>query len=399
MSRHLWAPHEPQFAEDPYSMYRRLREEDPVHLAQTDEWIVSRYEDVKFVLKSPDFRSGNRLEWLTRGIKYLGESEQDFQSIYDAINTFLLFLNPPDHQIIRTYVQKAWDNRAVENIITSRVSQQLDAIKEKSFDIMEQFAQPVPVFIIADIMGIPAEDYRKLRELGVQMHRSLDLYHSYKDLVTLNEASKQFVAYFREAIKQKTIHPDDGLISKLVHSPSRGVLEEKHLISLLIFLFTASEETTANGIGTGLLHLIRHPEIYAALRQHPEKISSTVDELLRYDAPVQLLGRIAKKNLDVGGKAIPANANLTLLLGSANRDPNQFKNADNLIADRTPNPHLSFSTGTHFCLGDWLGKLQMQIALREFVLRFPTIRLTTNTLFWKKNLAIRGLKSLPVNVN
>ena len=132
MSRHLWAPHEPQFAEDPYSMYRRLREEDPVHLAQTDEWIVSRYEDVKFVLKSPDFRSGNRLEWLTRGIKYLGESEQDFQSIYDAINTFLLFLNPPDHQIIRTYVQKAWDNRAVENIITSRVSQQLDAIKEKS---------------------------------------------------------------------------------------------------------------------------------------------------------------------------------------------------------------------------------------------------------------------------
>lgn len=399
MSHHLWAPHEPQFAEDPYGMYRRLREEDPVHLAQTNEWIVSRYDDVKFVLKSPDFRSGNRLEWLSRGIKYLGNSEQDFQSIHDAINTFLLFLNPPDHQIIRSYVMKAWDNRLVENTITAHVTRQLDAIKEQSFDVMEEFGQPVPVFVIADIMGIPAEDYRKLRELGVQMHRSLDLYHSYKDLVTLNEASKQFVAYFRDAINRKTIHPDEGLISKLVHSPSRGVLEEKHLISLLIFLFTASEETTANGIGTGLLHLIRHPEIYAALRQHPEKISSIVDELLRYDAPVQLLGRIAKKNIEVGGKSIPANANLTLLLGSANRDPNQFKEADQLIPGRTPNPHLSFSTGIHFCLGDWLGKLQMQIALREFVRRFPNIRLATSTLSWKKNLAIRGLKSLPVKVS
>ncbi|HWA33785.1 MAG TPA: cytochrome P450 [Cyclobacteriaceae bacterium] len=399
MIRHLWAPHAPEYIADPYAMYRRLREEDPVHLSQTNEWIVSRYDDVKFVLKSSLFRSGNRLEWLTRGVQYLGNAGEGFQPIQDAINTFLLFLNPPDHQIIRNFVVKTWSDRAVEDLIKTRIDQQLDQIKGPKFDLVGAYAQPLPVLIISDIMGIPARDYLMLRDLGIKMHRSLDLYHSYKDMVTLSDASKSFVAYFRDLIVEKYSNPDSGLISRLLHRPLRGQLDDRHLISLCIFLFTASEETTASAIGTGLLNLIRNKELYDHLRLHTDQMSTVIEELLRFDAPVQMLGRIAKTSLELGSKTIPEGAALTLVIGSANRDPLQFASPDILVPDRSPNNHLSFSSGTHFCLGDWLGRIQTQLALIGFMDRFPSVSLADEPLMWKKNLAIRGLRSLVVNVN
>lgn len=393
----LWTPYHPAHMADPYVMYSKLRETDPVHLSQTQEWIITRYADVKSVLKSQAFRSGNRQEWLTRGIEYFKNQDEDFQHIAAAINSFILFLNPPDHALIRGFVSKSWNNRDVDILIEKNINQLLSRINTKEFDLVQDFAKPFPVLVISEIMGIPADEYLHLKDLAATMQRSLDLYHTYKELVELNECSRKFVDFFRGLIKIKTENPDDSLVSKLIKNNSIG-LEEKHLISICIFVFTASEETTANLIGTGLLNLIRNPEHYEHLRKHPENIQSAVEELLRYDSPVQLLGRVAKTSVELGGKVIPESAALTLVLGSANRDPNQFPSPDELQLNRTPNHHIAFGSGMHYCLGDWLGRIQAQKAINLFINRFPAMRVANQELRWNKNLSVRGLQSLRVEI-
>ncbi|MEK6781263.1 MAG: cytochrome P450 [Bacteroidota bacterium] len=398
-TQRLWTPYNPGHVIDPYKMYKRLREEDPVHLSQTNEWVITRYTDVKFVLKSQEFRSGNRLDWLSKGVQYFKNQDEDFQHISSAINSFLLFLNPPDHTKIRSFVTKTWNDHNVEAMIADNVNQLLSKLNPKGFDLVKEFAQPFPVLVISEIMGIPKEDYLQLKSVAVNMQRSLDLYHTYKELVELNKTSKIFVEYFKKLIRLKSERPDNSLISKLILSnvSHNYNLEEKHLISICIFLFTASEETTANTTGTGLYNLICNPEKYAYLYTYPEHIPSAVEELLRFDSPVQLLGRIAKTTIPLGDKVIPEGAALTLVLGSANRDPLQFNSPDELDLLRSPNHHVALSSGIHYCLGDWLGRIQAKIALQLFMDKFPSLKLDDQKLSWNKNLAVRGLQSLLVS--
>jgi pimeloyl-[acyl-carrier protein] synthase len=297
--------------------------------------------------------------------------------------------------LIRGFVTKSWNNRDVDLVIEKNLDQLLTQIKAKEFDLVQDFAKPLPVLVICEIMGIPTHDYLHLKELASTMQRSLDLYHTYKELVELNDCSRKFVDYFRSLIKAKTEKPDDSLISKLLKNNTIG-LEEKHLISICIFIFTASEETTGNLIGTGLLNLIRNPNQYEHLRNHPEHMQSAVEELLRYDSPVQLLGRVAKTSVELGGKVIPEGAALTLILGSANRDPHQFPSPDELQLNRSPNHHIAFGSGMHYCLGDWLGRIQAQKAINSFINRFPRVRVADQEFRWNKNLSVRGLQSLRV---
>ncbi len=392
----LWAPLDPENLLDPYPMYARLRTHDPVHHSQTKEWIISRYSDIRDVLRNPAFRAGNRLEWLSRGVKYFNYDE-DLRFIHEAINTFFLFLNPPEHTLIRSYVVKNLAEFKVEKLIERVVNDRLRQLNNQEFDLVTDYAQPLPVSVIADIMGLPASDCLYLRSLGVRMHRSLDLYHSYKDLVNLNEASRSFIEYFQLHIRQKSDHPDESLISKLIRNRP-DMISEAQLISICIFLFIASEETTSSAIGTGLWHLIQNPEHYSMLRSHPTKVEIAVQELLRYDAPVQIVGRIATTDSLLGGREIPAGDSLTLLLASGNRDDAFFADPDTLNLERVPNHHLAFSAGPHRCLGDWLGLLQMQKAIASFVQRFPTVELLSEPPEWNKNLAVRGLRTLRVRV-
>ncbi|MBS1544457.1 MAG: cytochrome P450 [Bacteroidetes bacterium] len=375
-------------------MYGRLRTSDPVHHSQTGEWIISRYTDIRDVLRNPAFRTGNRLEWLGRGIQYLNRDE-DLKFIHEAINTFFLFLNPPEHTTIRNYVVKNLAEFQVANLIDRVVTDQLRQLKDNEFDLVTDYAQPLPVLVISEIMGLPTSDCKHLRSLGVRMHRSLDLYHSYKDLVNLNDASRSFIEYFQRHIRRKTDHPDESLISKLIRNRP-ATISEAHLISICIFLFIASEETTSSAIGTGLFHLIQNPQHYTLLRSRPTIAEIAVQEFLRYDAPVQIVGRIATSDSLLGGIEIPAGASLTLLLASGNRDGAFFKDPDELNLERVPNYHLSFSAGSHRCLGDWLGILQMQKAIVSFVQKFPSVELLSETPDWNKNLAVRGLRTLRV---
>jgi cytochrome P450 len=396
-SEQLWSPFDPVHIGDPYAMYARLRDNAPVYKSQTGEYIVTRYNDVKAILKSSDYRSGNRLEWFSRGVKYFQNHDEDLSNIYKAINSFILFLNAPDHQRIRTFISKIWDRDGVNETI-SAVADELLANLSGSFDVVKQFAQPLPAMVISKIMGIAVEDHDHLRKLGVTMTNSLNLYNSWKELVELNNASGEFVKYFGHLINEKRKAPDTGLISRLVQANDRDrVIDDAQMISVLIFMFVSGEETTSHSIGTGLRNLIQAPGKYSQLRSNPSLSRNAVEELFRFDSPVQILGRISLRETEIGGVIIPAEAPLTVVTASANRDESVFSDPAELDLERSPNPHLAFGHGTHFCLGEWLGKLQVGIAIERFMKKFPSASIPPQNIVWNRNLSVRGMSSLIVS--
>ena len=395
-SNALWSPFDESNIADPYSMYARLRGEGPVFLAQTGEYIVASYDGVKTALRSSDFRSGNRLEWLERGVNYFRNHDEDLGNIYKAINSFLLFLNGTEHIAMRQLVMKTWNDREVHDIIVSTADDLLRNL-HGTFDIIKDYAQEFPAIEISRIMGLPMDDYAFLRKTTVTMVRSLDLYHSLQQLVELNEASGVFVKYFEQLVKDKRARPDGGLASKLVHANDKEkLLNDEQMISLLLFLFIAGEETTTNSIGNAIYNLIRTNKYYP-LRNNASLMPSAVEELFRYDGPVHLLGRITKTDTVLDGYTIPANSSVTLLVASANRDPKRFSNPDSLDLDRNPNPHLAFGYGTHFCMGEWLGKLQTRVGIERFMNKFSSATLVEQKMSWYKNLSVRGRQSVIVN--
>ncbi len=399
-SSQLWRPLDADYIREPYKMYERLRATDPVHLSQTREYIVTRYEDVKHILKSDSFEGGNRLTWLKRGVEYFDNKEQDLRAIYAAMNSFILMLNGEQHLRVRNFVAKTWENREVDGIIQSNIDLLLDQIPHREIDLVQSFAQPLPVYTISRILGVPVTDSQHLIRLGIAMTKTLDLYNSLRDLVTINDAAAEFVSYFQEQVRVKYDHPDEGLFSRMIHRNRRenvGLTDEE-LVSIGIFLFTAGEETSASLISNAMLNLLRHPDQLELLRARPELIDSAIEEVLRYDSIVQLLGRVSKEEVMLADKVIPSGATMTLVVASANRDERVFERADQFLITRKPNRHLSFGSGVHYCLGDWLGRRQSQLAISALLRRYPHITLPEQKLAWHRNLAVRRLNSLQITV-
>lgn len=397
-SDHLWKPFDRTHIANPYAMYKRLREEDPVHFSQTGEWIITRYEDTRNILRSSDFQVGNRFEWFKKGIGYFKYKDLDFSNIEAAMKGFILFLNPPHHTRIRKFIHQIWNSREVEAIIHKNLETLLP-IKSDSFDLIKELGKPLPALTIGKILGLPEEDYLYLKEQGSVMIKSLDLYLSFKDIVRINEAAGNFIAYFKKIIAQKEKNPDDGILSKLVHlNKQENVLDGDELISSCILLFIAGEETSMSLMGTGLYNLLSRPDDFNVLRNNPDMIPAAIEELLRYDAPVQIVGRVVGKTTEVGGKTIRQGENLTICLGSANRDPAVFERADEFIINRNPNKHLGFGGGAHYCMGDWLARIQTQLMIQALLDRYKSIELISPSLHWNSNLTIRCLTELPAKI-
>lgn len=394
----LWKPFDRAHIAYPYAMYKRLREEDPVHFSQTGEWIITRYEDTRNILRSNDFQVGNRFAWLKKGIQYFKYKALDFGNIEAAMTGFILFLNPPHHTRIRKFIHQVWNSREVEAIITKNLDTLLP-VNADSFDLIKDLGKPLPAMTIGKILGLPETDYAYLKEQGSVMIKALDLYISFKDIIRINEAAGNFIAYFKKVIDQKEKKPDEGIISKLVHlNKQENVLDDDELISSCILLFIAGEETSVSLMGTGLFNLLAHPDDFNTLRKNPEKIPLAIEELLRYDAPVQIVGRITGKDIEIGGKSIKQGETLTVCLGAANRDPEIFERADDFVIDRNPNKHLGFGGGAHYCLGDWLARIQTQLMISALLERYKHIELIDTTPQWNNNLAIRCLTTLPVKI-
>ena len=395
----LWRPFDRKHIANPYAMYKRMREEDPVHLSQTGEWIITRYEDTRNILRSSDFQVGNRFEWLKKGIGYFKYKEMDFSSIENAMKGFILFLNPPHHTRIRKFIQQVWNTRAVESIVHSNLEQLLSK-PSSTLDLVNDLGKPLPAMTISKILGLPPDDYAYLKEQGAVLIKALDLYISFKDILKINEAAKNFMAYFKNVVKEKEARPDEGVVSKLVQlNKQEGTLNDDELISTCILLFIAGEETSIGLMSTGLYNLLNHPAVLEELRKDPSKIPAAIEELLRYDSPVQIVGRISAKDVVLGNKQIKAGETLTICLGSANRDAEIFERPDEFLIDRKDNKHIAFGGGAHYCLGDWLARIQTQLMIETLLTRFKKIELMYAAPDWNNNLAIRTLTRLPVIIS
>ncbi len=387
-------PFDPGFRIDPYSTYRRLRSEDPVHQSPLGGLVLSRYADCVAVLKdrrwSSDFRNAEQ-PGFEPDLEILGESRP------------FLFLDPPDHTRLRGLVSRAFTPRVVEGLrsrIQELVNDLLDRVAaDGRMDVIGDVAYPLPVTVISEMLGVPPDDHETFKGWSQELARSLDPEPnpSADVLGRIKKALDSFDDYFRGLIDERRRVPKEDLLSSLIEAEEKGDrLTEAELLATCRLLLVAGHETTVNLIGNGLLALLRHPDQLRMLKDDLSLAPSAVEEVLRYDPPVQLTGRIALEDIEVAGVTVPRGHNVILLLGAANRDPDQFARPEQFDITRNDDSHLAFGFGIHFCVGSPLARLEGQIALATLARRFNAMELQTEAPDYKENIVLRGLRSLPV---
>jgi cytochrome P450 len=376
-----------QFREDPYPLYRYLHAAAPVQWNDVlGAWTLARYADVVESLTDPRF-SADRTAEPPEGY---------------TVAKSMLVSDPPDHTRLRALVQKAFTPRMVEQLrprIAAIVRELNDRVVSRGgqFDVIADLAYPLPVVVIAELLGVPPEDRETFRDWSADLAASLDPLVSADLALRATESRRGLHAYLRSIIAERRRAPRSDLISALVAVEERGdILSEPELVVMCNLLLIAGHETTVNLIGNGVLALLRNPDQLALLRASPELIGLAVEELLRFDSPVQLTGRLVSEPLEMGGQRIEAGQFVLPLLGAANRDPLQFSEPDRLDLTRTPNPHVGFGRGIHFCLGAPLARVEAQIAISALVQRFPKLELAGPPIR-RDQITLRGLRSLPVS--
>ncbi|MBW4596129.1 MAG: cytochrome P450 [Brasilonema angustatum HA4187-MV1] len=394
---------DPKFNANPYPTYHRLRESDPVHRYFVGgDWIVTRYADVKAVLKSGRVRTDDRPKSIQERNKYLKDKEKNLNTLAYTTSRFLFYMNPPDHTRLRGLVGKAFSPVVVERMrphIQEIVDELLDKVRHKgSMDIVADLASPLSVSVISMLLGIPKEAQQQLHQWTNVLSRILDPLVSLEEYQAMNKATKEIQEYLRTLIAEREKDPQEDLISNLIAAQEQNDrLSQKDILAICTLLFGAGEETTGNTIGNGILALLQHPNQIEQLKTEPTKIQSAVEEIIRYDSAIQMLTRIAIDNLEVGNRTIKAGEKIVLCLGAANRDPAQFPEPDELNINRGQNQHVAFADGIHYCLGAALARVEAQIAINTLIQQFPDIKLASNKIEWKKSIVIRGLKALPVS--
>lgn len=384
----VYDPYDPGLRVDPYPSYRTLRERDPVHRSPLGFWAVTRYHDVAELLRDPRLSQG--------GPDFDTPSEDD-----DSLaNSPLIFLDPPDHTRLRGLVNRAFSARTVEGLRTSVLTlarRLLDEVDDE-FDLVAEVAAPLPVAVICDLVGVPEEDREELE-------RHMDGPAAVVDPSPPPEAVEQMVAsilwfrdYFDALSEARRREPRDDLLSALVAVEAEGErLTRGELVHTAILLFAAGHETTVNLLGNGFLALARHPREERRLRADPALVGPAVEEMLRWDSPVQVATpRIATERLEVAGTRIEAGDELRLLLGSANRDPHAFEDPERFDVGRSPNRHVAFGGGPHFCLGASLARLEAQVVVGEVLARFGALELAGAPQRRDDTVILRGLTSLPL---
>lgn len=371
---------------DPHTFYAQLRSMEPVvYMEELNAWLVTTYEDAMFVLKDPRFIKD------AQKVELPADREEMSQGL-----RAMLMVDPPDHTRLRALVSKAFTPRMIENL-RPRIQQiadgLLDAVQERgTMDFIADFAYPLPITVISEMLGIPAQDSRKFRVWTQALLNG----PSEENL----SAIEDFLNYLKILLEEKRIHPDNALISNLVRVEESGdQLSEQELIAMIFLLIVAGHETTVNLLGNGTLELLLHPDQWQLLRNDLSLIPTAVEELLRYTAPVSLSDeRWASEDIVLHGKLIRKNQMIHAALISANADPQQFPEGDTLDVTRRENHHLAFGKGIHFCLGAPLARLEGQIAFAALLQRLPNLRLASDPeqLVWNHNPMLRGLRSLPV---
>ena len=395
----------PAFKANPYPFYARLRAEAPVWRATLRDrraaWLVTRYEDVARVLKDDTFAKDKlnamdleqraKTPWVPGFLKPLERN--------------MLDLDDPDHARLRALVSKAFTPRLIERLrgrIEALCEELLDHMqcvrgRRGGTDLVAGYALPLPATVIAELLGVPAEDHARFHRWS---NRLVSI-SSGRDMLRALPAAHSFVGYLRKLVEGRRAAPQDDLITALIRAEEAGdKLSEDELLAMAFLLLVAGHETTVNLIASGTLALLEHPEQAERLRRDPSLVKPAVEELLRYTSPVEMATeRYAREDTEIVGTTIPRGELVLAVLGSANRDEGHFEDPDALDLARDPNRHLAFGRGgVHHCLGAPLARMEGQIALTALLRRFPGVRLamTPETLRWRRGLFLRGLERLPL---
>jgi cytochrome P450 len=389
-------PMDPAFVADPYPTYHRLRAEDPVHHSPLGFWILTRYPDVMAMLRDPRLTK--------EPIAAFVAARFGMAVPPPGLGLSMLDRDPPDHTRLRGLVSKAFTPKALESLrphIQKIVDDLLaDVAGKGQMDLIEEFAYPLPVRVICEMLGVPVKDHERFKAWGLDIARGLDAIMLPPD----SEVGQRSVAgrralaeYFRELIAERRAAPRDDMLSALITAEEAGdKLNEEELLATCILLLVAGHETTVNLIGNGTLALLRHPDQLQKLREKPGLIVTAVEELLRFDGPVQRTARIPSEDVTIGGRIIPKGELVMPFIGAADRDPAQFPDPERLDITRTDNRHIAFGWGIHFCLGAPLARIEGQIAIGTLVRRLPNLRLATEAPAFRQSLTLRGLSALPV---
>jgi cytochrome P450 len=400
-------PGDPRVARDPWPLYEELRRVAPVHRSPRGFWVLTRHADCLAVLRDRRASSdGTKIdpESAPEGFA-ISRARRNAVTDAERDNRPFLFRDPPDHTRLRGLVSKAFTPRMVEGLrprTEAIVAELLDAATTHGeMDAVADFAYPLPVRIICDMLGVPPQDQDRFQGWSAVLARGLD-----PDFLLTEEVHQArldaigaFADYFFALLAERRAHPGPDLLSQLALAEEAGdTLSEGELLSTAILLLVAGHETTVNLIAGGVLALLEHPDQLERLRGDPGLARSGTEELLRYVSPVQFTGRTLTGDMTVGGAHLARGEFVVVLLGSANRDPEVFSDPEGLDLGRADNRHLGFGFGLHHCLGAPLARLEAQVALGELVRRAGTLELATDRVTYRDNVVLRGLVDLPVRL-
>jgi cytochrome P450 len=397
----LFDPFAPGFTDDPYPQYAAVRAGAPVHRHPIGFWLLTRYEDVSWLL-----RAGLSVE--DRNIldrQLLDLRKQMYGDEVARSGLSMLDRDPPDHTRLRRLASKAFTPRAVQALeprITGLVDDMLDAAERQGrVDLVDALAFPLPFAVIAEMLGTPPADHERIRQLSGTVVRSLEPINDPAMVVAIAAADAELTQIAAGMIAWKRAHPADDLLTALINAEDDGdVLGDDELIAQTLLLYIAGHETTVNLIAGGTLALLRHPAQLALLREDPALIGNAVEEILRYDSPVQATRRITLEQVSLSGVTIPAGSFVLASLGSANRDESYWgPDAAELRVDReNARQHVSFGAGPHHCLGASLARLEASIAIARLTARFPGLALDGDVV-WNGRINLRGPARLPASLS
>ncbi|MEX2238758.1 MAG: cytochrome P450 [Dehalococcoidia bacterium] len=376
-------PFAAEVKEDPYPYYEWLRREAPVyHNERLDIWALSRHRDVNAALRNHEVFSS------AQGVGP------------ERVNVpMMITKDPPDHTRLRALVNRAFTPRMVAQMeprIREILRHLLDAaVEHGSFDLVQQVAEPLPVIVIAEMLGVEASQRKAFKRWSDATIGILGADASF-DLSEYMAAWQEFKTYFSEKIEERRADPKDDLMSRLVAPDGDDALTRSEILNFNLLLLVAGNETTTNLITNGALALLENMDEATKLREDPGLVNSAVEECLRYDSPIQGSFRTTTRDFEIDGVTIPADSKVMLIYGSANRDPEQFDEPERFKVDREPNGHIAFAAGIHYCLGAALARLEARLLLEEVLARMKNIRLGEGPRVRMDNPLVRGLKTLPL---
>lgn len=397
--RVLFDLRDPMLHSDRYGYYERLRELEPIHHSPHGFWVITRYDDADLVLRAPGVSSRGFIddpEWARpRG----GPNSP----VVRSARRWMLLKDGAEHRRLRRLVARALTPQAVNRMkprIAEMINEMIDAMGEGEVDLISGLALPLPVAVVCELLGIPIEDADMVREWTNTVADAVDPIVTPQMRVRMNRAEPDFRAYILDQLAQRRANPRDDMLTMLLQPEADGDrLSDEDIVAQVLLLFNAGHETSVNVIGNGMHSLLNHPDQLQLLRDRPELIDHSFEELARYDSALQILARRLTQDVDVRGITIPAGATVFIVLGAAHRDPARYPDPDRFDVTREGPKSLVFAAGPHYCIAAMLGKIEVVMTFEELLRRYEHIELATTELEWYSHFNyLLGLRKLPLRV-